>query len=57
MLDNSEVLFGSLAIFWQRQGNWKSTKYFTNAKEPDQLNLGEWSWLSRKGVILNKVLI
>lgn len=52
-----EVLFGSLAVFWQRQGNWKSTKYLANAKEPDHLNLGEWRRLSRKGVILDKVLI
>lgn len=49
-----EVLFGSLAIFWQRQGNWKSAKYFTDAKEPEHLNLGEWSGLSRKEVILEK---
>lgn len=52
-----EVLFGSLAAFWQRRGNWESVKYFTDAEEPECLSLLEWSRLSRKGVILNKVLI
>lgn len=49
-----EVLFGSLAVFWQRQGSWKSAKYFTDAKEPEHVNLGECSGLRRKEGIVEK---
>lgn len=51
------VLFGSLEVFWQRREIGSQPSTLQMPKEPEQLNLGVLSGLSRKGVILHKVLI